>query len=227
MPPTLQRLFTYLGALGKSFEIVVVDDGSKDGTAHVIREVQQTHPELVLLADGKNRGRAFTVKRGVLHARGEFILETDADGSVDEEAIGRFLHTLEQNPALAGVFGSREMDGSHKALHQPPLRVFLGYGFIYLAKAIFWMWSITDPALGFKLFRHDAAQDIFEHQYEPYVIAEAELVFIAHQRGHKFVELPVTWTDNADSRIRPIREVFRSFLSLTRIRLRGFLGKYR
>lgn len=227
MPPTLDRLFAYLATLGTPYEIVVVDDGSKDDTVRVVKELQKSHKELVLMADGKNRGRALAVKRGVLSARGALILETDADGSVAEEAIGRFIKALEADASLQGVFGSREMPGSHMALYQPPLRVFLGYGFIYLAKVFFWMWDVTDPALGFKLFRRDAARDIFLHQYEPYIIAEAELAFVARVRGHHTLELPVTWTDNADSRIRPLREVFRSLLGLTRIRLRALLGKYR
>ncbi|HEY4501839.1 MAG TPA: glycosyltransferase [Candidatus Paceibacterota bacterium] len=226
LPPTLQKLFAYLPPLGRPFEILISDDGSRDGTVAVVKGLQADHPELVLLSDGVNRGRTTAMRRGFEAARGEFILETDADGSVADEAIGRFMHKLESDPGLAAVFGSREMPGAHKALHQPPLRVFLGYGFIYLTRLVFWMWSSTDFALGFKMFRRAAARDIFAHQYEPHVVAEAELVFVAQYRKHKFVELPVTWTDNADSRIRPVREVFRSLVGLCRIRVRSLMGRY-
>ena len=226
LPPTLERLFAYLPTLGHAYEIIIVDDGSKDRTTEVVQELQAAHPELVLISDGINRGRTPTVQRGMAAARGVYILETDADGSVADEAIGRFLRELEQDSALSAAFGSRELPGSHKALWQPPLRVFLGYGFIYLTRFVFWMWSVTDFALGFKLFRADAARDMFAHQYEPHVVAEAELVYIAKVRGHRFVELPVTWTDNADSRIRPIREVFRSLVGLARIRMRSLTGAY-
>lgn len=227
LPPTLGKLFDYLPQLSAPYEIIVADDGSRDATAAKVRNLQAAHPELVLISDGINRGRTGAVKLGVAAARGEFILETDADGSVAEEAIGRFMHTLESRPSLDAVFGSRELPDSHKALRQPPLRVFLGYGFIYLARLIFWMWGITDFALGFKMFRRATAEDLFAHQFERHIIAEAELVFAAAARGHTFVEMPVTWTDNADSRIHPIKEVFRSLVGLVRIRLRALRGAYR
>ncbi len=226
LPPTLDKLFAYVPALGKPYEILVVDDGSRDKTVEVVRGLQALHPELVVLSDGINRGRTGAVKRGMAAARGTFILETDADGSVAEEAIGRFMQALEADPALSAVFGSREMAGARKAVDQPLLRVFLGYGFIYLTRLVFWMWRTTDFALGFKMFRRDAVQDIFARQFEPHVVAEAELVYVAKQRGHACIELPVVWTDNADSRIRPLREVFRSLIGLVRIRVRGWLGKY-
>lgn len=227
LPPTLQRLFAYLPTLGRPFEIIVADDGSRDGTAGVVKKLQAAHPELVLLSDGINRGRTPAMRRGFAAARGEFILETDADGSVADEAIGRFLQKLESDPALAAVFGSREMQGSRVVVYQPPLRVFLGYGFLYLTRFLFGMWKITDFALGFKMFRREAARDIFAHQYEPYVVAEAEIIYVAKIRGHKFIEMPVTWTDDADSRIRPLREIVRSVLGLVRILWRSIAGTYR
>jgi dolichyl-phosphate beta-glucosyltransferase len=227
LPKTLKRLFEYLPTLGVSFEVIIADDGSKDGTATFVREFALTHPELILLSDGVNRGRAPTVKRGFAAAKGELILETDSDGSVAEEAISRCLEEFKRDPALACVFGSREMKGSKIVVWQPPLRIFLGYGFLYLTRVVFWMWDITDFALGFKMFTREAARDIFAHQYEPYVCAEAEIIYIAGKRGHKYVEIPVIWTDDKDSRIKVFREIFRSLLGLARTRVRSFTGKYR
>ncbi len=227
LPPTLQKLFAYLPTLGRPFEVVVVDDGSRDGTVSMLNKLQHAHPELVVMADGINRGRAPAVKHGILSARGELILETDADGSVAEEAIGRCVEAFGADPKLAAVFGSRELPQSHIVVWQPPLRVFLGYGFLYLTRSLFWMWSITDFALGFKMFRREAAHDIFKHQYEPYVVAEAEIIYVAHKRKHKFIEIPVVWTDDADSRIRPLREIFRSLFGLARILGRSVAGYYR
>lgn len=227
LPPTLTKLFAYLPTLGKPFEIIVVDDGSKDRTAEVVRALQSAHPELVLLSDGINRGRTPAMRHGFASARGELILETDSDGSVAEEAIGRMVAAFDADASLQVALGSRELPESHIVVWQPPMRVFLGYGFLYLTRFVFWMWNITDFALGFKMFRKAAAQDIFVHQYEPYVVAEAEIIFIAKVRGYKYREFPVVWTDDADSRIRPLREIFRSLLGLTRIRMRGWFGYYR
>jgi dolichyl-phosphate beta-glucosyltransferase len=226
LPPTLAKLFVYLPTLGKPYEIIVVDDGSKDATAERVRELQQTHPELVLLSDGINRGRTPAMRHGFASARGELILETDADGSVAEEAIGRMIAEFDADSTLQVALGSRELPGSHIVVWQPPMRVFLGYGFLYLTRFVFWMWDITDFALGFKMFRKAAAQDIFARQREPYVVAEAEIIFIAKKRRWAYREFPVVWTDDADSRIRPLREIFRSLLGLTRIRVRGWFGQY-
>lgn len=227
LPKTLERLFAYLPTLSVSYEIIVADDGSKDGTARLVQELSKTHPELKLFSDGVNRGRAPTIKRGVLAAQGELILETDADGSVAEEAIGRCVDEFKKHPELDVVFGSREAKGAKTLVWQPPLRVFLGYGFLYLTRVVFWMWNITDFALGFKMFRRAAAADIFAHQYEPYVCAEAEIIYVTHVRGHSYTEIPVIWTDDADSRIRVFREVLRSLLGLLRTRVRSLQGKYR
>jgi len=110
---------------------------------------------------------------------------------------------------------------------QPPLRVFLGYGFLYLTRLLFGMWSTTDFTLGFKMYRRDAARDIFAHQYDPYFVAEAEKCFIAKLRGHAFVELPVTWTDDPNSRVRPARDVPRALKGLAAIMWRYVRGVYR
>jgi dolichyl-phosphate beta-glucosyltransferase len=227
LPPTLHRLLAYIPTLGKSFEIIISDDGSKDRTAAVVTELQQQHPEIVLLSDGVNRGRTLAMRRGIEAAKGELILETDSDGSVADDAIGRCVAAFEADPSLGCVFGSRELPDSHIVKWQPPMRVFLGYGFLYLTRVVLWMWNITDFALGFKMFRRSAARDIFAHQYERHIVAEAEIIYIAKARGHKFIEIPVTWTDDADSRIQPMREVFRSLAGLARIKLRAFTGAYR
>lgn len=226
LPPTLQTLFAYLPTLAVPYEVVVSDDGSTDATARIVRELSNTHAELVLLSDGVNRGRTTAMRRGIELARGELILETDSDGSVAEEAIGRCVAEFQKNPSLDCVFGSRELPESRILVWQPPLRVFLGYGFLYLTRLVFWMWRNTDFALGFKMFRAAAARDIFSHQYEKHLVAEAEIIYIANKRKHSFIEIPVTWTDDADSRIRPLREVFRSLVGLLRIRVRSLAGRY-
>ena len=227
LPRTLERMLPYLRAQDVSFEIVVSDDGSTDETAALVRAMSKEAPELRLLSDGVNRGRGAAVKRGIADARGDLILETDSDGSVADEAIGRFVRYLDAHPEAAVVFGSREIAGARIVVWQPPLRVFLGYGLLYLTRFLFGMWSTTDFTLGFKMYRRDAARDIFAHQYDPYFVAEAEKCFIAKLRGHTFVELPVTWTDDPNSRVRPARDVPRALKGLAAIMWRYVRGVYR
>lgn len=227
LPRTLARTIPFLREKGLAFELVIVDDGSKDATAEVVRELSKTYPEIRLISDGVNRGRGAAVKKGIAEARGDLILETDSDGSVADEAISRFVAKFDAHPELDAIFGSRELPESRIVLWQPFLRVFLGYGFLYLTRCLFGMWSTTDFTLGFKMYRAPAARDIFAHQYDPFYVAEAEKVFVANVRGHTAIELPVTWTDDPDSRVRPLRDTIRSLHGLANILTRFVRGRYR
>ena len=226
LPPTLHRLFRYLPGLGCSYEIIVADDGSIDQTAELVRQLQNQNDNLVLVSDGINRGRGEAVRIGVSKARGDLILVTDADGSVADEAIGRFVAAFDSDAELQAVFGSREMRGAVILGAQPYMRWLLGYVFIYLSRLLFSLWHVTDFTLGFKMFRLAAARDIFAHQYDPFFLAEAELVYVAHIRRHRNIELPVAWTDSSDSKVNPLRDVGRSLIGLLQILYRRFTGLY-
>ena len=226
LPPTLHRLFRYLPGLGCSYEIIVADDGSIDQTAELVRQLQNQDKNLVLVSDGINRGRGEAVRIGVSKARGDLILVTDADGSVADEAIGRFVAAFDSDAELQAVFGSREMRGAVILGAQPYMRWLLGYVFIYLSRLLFSLWHVTDFTLGFKMFRLAAARDIFAHQYDPFFLAEAELVYVAHIRRHRNIELPVAWTDSSDSKVNPLRDVGRSLIGLLQILYRRFTGMY-
>ena len=226
LPPTLHRLFRYLPGLGCSYEIIVADDGSIDQTAELVRQLQNQNVNLVLVSDGINRGRGEAVRIGVSKARGDLILVTDADGSVADEAIGRFVAAFDSDAELQAVFGSREMRGAVILGAQPYMRWLLGYVFIYLSRLLFSLWHVTDFTLGFKMFRLAAARDIFAHQYDPFFLAEAELVYVAHIRRHRNIELPVAWTDSSDSKVDPLRDVGRSLIGLLQILYRRFTGMY-
>ena len=226
LPPTLHRLFRYLPGLGCSYEIIVADDGSIDQTAELVRQLQNQNDNLVLVSDGSNRGRGEAVRIGVSKAQGDLILVTDADGSVADEAIGRFVAAFDSDAELQAVFGSREMRGAVILGAQPYMRWLLGYVFIYLSRLLFSLWHVTDFTLGFKMFRLAAARDIFAHQYDPFFLAEAELVYVAHIRRHRNIELPVAWTDSSDSKVDPLRDVGRSLIGLLQILYRRFTGMY-
>ncbi|OHA00757.1 MAG: hypothetical protein A3H71_01800 [Candidatus Sungbacteria bacterium RIFCSPLOWO2_02_FULL_48_13b] len=226
LPKTLQRIWAFLDARNFSYEVVIVDDGSRDRTLEWVKDTAKSHPNLRWLSHTPNQGRGASIREGVLAAGGELILGTDADGSVDDEAILRFVEYFDEHPDIDAIFGSRELPASHIAQSQPLLRVFLGHGFILLAKILFRMWRTTDFTLGFKMFRHRVAKDIFSHQFDNHFAAEAEIVYVTKRRGWKMKELPVTWTDNRDSRVRPFRDSFRSFRGMMKILWRDIRGKY-
>lgn len=226
LPPTLIRVldFLHLHYQG-TFEIIVMDDGSKDGTCKSVNVFIVQYPEVRLVALGRNQGRGVAVRRGIEIAKGDLILEMDADGSVDIEAIGRFVAYMDTHADVNMLIGSRNIEGSRIAQHQPLLRVVLGNIFLSLAWIMFG-WDFRDRVNGFKMFRMQTARDIVGHQYETGFLAEAELVVIAEHRGWKYELLPVVWTDNRDSRIRPLKESWRSLWGMFAIVKRARQGVY-
>lgn len=198
------------------YDAVIVDDGSTDQTAAVVSRFMALYPCLRLLRLPGNRGRGAAVREGVHSAQGELILETDADGSVHPEAIVRFAAFLESRPEVDVLIGSRNIPGAEILTPQPWLRFFLGLCFLYAARTLFGR-DIQDYTLGFKMFRREAARDIFSHQFENAYLAEAEIVVVTRRRNWRLEELPVHWSDYRDSRVRPMRDSWLSLKGLVRI----------
>lgn len=214
----LERLRAETGALDA--EVLVVDDGSADLTGAIAAAAGAR-----VLRLERNGGRGAAVRAGMAAAKGELILEMDADGSVDFEAIGRFVAHLERHPGVDVLIGSRNADGSLIAVPQPFLRVFLGSVFLYAAKTFFG-WDVTDFTLGFKMFRREAALDVVRHQFDPGYVAEAELLVAARGRGWRVQEMPVRWAEHGGSRVRPLRESWRGFWGLLAVIRRSASGAY-
>jgi len=226
LPPTLKRMVENLRKdFPGTFEIIVLDDGSKDTTSAVAAEFASQHKEVSLITNKENRGRGFVMQQGVLGAKGRYILDTDADGSVADEAIHRFYRYIESHNDVDMIIGSRNMEGAKILVDQPLLRVLLGYIFMILAWTLF-RWRFVDRVNGFKFFRREVAHDVFAHLHENTFFGEAEVTYVTDRRGWHVKELPVFWSDNCDSRIRPWRESYRSFTGMFRILLRDWKGEY-
>ncbi|MDP3779273.1 MAG: glycosyltransferase [bacterium] len=226
LPPTLERILAHMSkTYAGSYEIIVMDDGSVDGTSQSVEPFIKKYPNVRLIRRAQNKGRGVTVREGVGIANGDIVLETDADGSVDEEAIPRFVEYLKSHPQVDMLIGSRNIEGSRILKSQPMIRTVLGHIFFMLAYVLFG-WDFRDRVNGFKMFRRAVANDIFPHQREIGFLGEAEVVVIAEQRKWKYELLPVSWSDHRDSRIRPLKESWRSFWGMIDIVRRRNKGVY-
>lgn len=226
--PTLERMVKNLrSTFPGTFEIIVVDDGSNDQTSAVANTFASDHKEVSVITNKENHGRGFVMRQGMLGASGRYMVDTDADGSVDDEAIPRFYQYLESHTDADVLIGSRTVKGSKIIVPQSFLRVIMSYVFMAITCILF-QWPFVDRINGFKLYRRNAARDIFKNQIEDNFLAGAENIFVAEQRGWLVKEFPIIWTDDRNSSIKhPWKEAYRSLFGTCKIVLRNWRGVYR
>jgi glycosyltransferase involved in cell wall biosynthesis len=199
---------------------MVVDDGSTDQTVETVSEF----PGIRLVLNDRNHGKGFTVRHGVLEARGEFVLFTDADLSAPIEEVDKLLSALQSCGADAAV-GSRALERELIGIHQPLFRDLAGRFFNLLVR-VFTGLRLHDTQCGFKLFKLSSTRRAFELMQVEGFGFDPELLFLIEEGGGRVVEVPVRWNDNPATRVRFLRDSTRMFLDLIAIRWRAFMGKY-
>lgn len=221
---TLEKVLQYCKSGTRPIELVIVDDGSSDSTPGILREFQKKWAATRILRNEPNRGKGFSVRRGVLESQGEFVLFTDADLSAPIEETDKLLAALESLRADAAV-GSRALDRRLIGIHQPKFREFSGRFFnlcVRLATGL----KIHDTQCGLKLFRRASTRRAFEQQKINGFGFDPELLFLIERLGGEVVEVPVRWDDNPATKVRFFRDAPRMFLDLAAIRWRAARGKY-
>ena len=218
LPPSLQRIRAFLDAAGGDYEIVVVDDGSADVTSEAARAQGAT----VVRNDG-NRGKGFSVRRGMLLARGRRRLMTDADLSTPIEDLPRLLALIDAGYDIA--IASRALPESKIEVRQPAYREGMGRLF-NLCVRLLAVPGLHDTQCGFKVFTAAAAERTFGPARLDGFSFDVETLFIARRLGLRIAEVPVTWRNDAASRVGPLNG-FRAFADLARIRANGWRGLYR
>lgn len=217
LPRTLGRLADYLRAFGRSHEILVVDDGSSDATAERARAAGAT-----VLRNDKNRGKGHAVRRGMLEARGQRRLMTDADLSTPIEELKRFLETMDRGFDV--VIGSRALPGANIEVHQPWFRENMGRLYNLFVRALA-VPGLRDTQCGFKLWSAAAARDAFAPARLDGFSFDVEALFLARKRGYRIAEVPVTWRNDAATRVG-LGTGSAAFPDLLRIRLYDWMGRY-
>jgi dolichyl-phosphate beta-glucosyltransferase len=222
--PSLERVLAYLGTQPWHSEVLVVIDGSRDRTGDVVRGVAPPGAVDVEVLDAPtNRGKGACVRRGMLAARGTLRLFTDADLSTPIEEVERLAQVIARGHDVA--IGSRRMPESQVTVPQPWWRRLMGGAFVWCVQRLA-VPGIHDTQCGFKLFTADAATRVFSRQRIEDFAFDVEVLWIAHRLGLRVAEVPVTWTDDPRSTVRPIADSLRMLSDVLRIRRADRQGLY-
>ncbi len=225
LPATLRQVAGYLRRGDWAFaEIVVVDDGSADGTARAAEQIRAGFPDLRVLRNPGNRGKGYAVRRGILECAGDWALFTDADLSAPIGELDKLWRAAEQAGAQVAV-GSRALDRGLIGVHQSWFRENAGRFFNLVMRLITGL-PFHDTQCGFKLFEARAAREIFRRQSLDGFGFDVEALFIARRLGYRAIEVPVRWNDVAGTTVSALRGVA-AFLDPFIVRWNQLRGRYR
>ena len=222
LPRTLDRIRDYLEPQSFSTEVIVVDDGSTDGTARIVTERRAIWPALKLVTNPGNCGKGYSVRHGTLEATGGIVLFTDADLSAPIEEAGKLLAALETHDV---AIGSRALDRSLIAVHESRFREFAGVVFNYIVRLVLWL-PFADTQCGFKAFHRERCRIIFEQQRVERFGFDPELLFLALRYGLTVAEVPVRWSHDPRTRVAMMRDSIRMFGEIWWIRWNALIGRY-
>ena len=221
---TLEQVRGYLDSQSFDSEVVVVVDGGRDGTLALVRAAAADWPALRVLHHDTNRGKGYSVRRGMLSARGRYLLFSDADLSTPIPEVARLMAALEAGSDIA--IGSRALAESDVRVRQAWWRQSMGRVFNHIVRRVA-VPGIRDTQCGFKCFRRDAGRRIFTRQRATRFSFDVEVLWIARTLGYRVVEVPVTWVNNPSSRVHPVTDSLRMLVDLARLRYNDLRGLYR
>lgn len=227
----LNSSIDYLKKVKFSWEVLIIDDGSTDGSPELIKKFCQKNPGFRLIKN-KHMGKAGTVAKGVEQAKGEYILFTDFDQATPLKEWEKLEPYLQNGHDV--VIGSREVEGSIRA-EEPFYRHLMGRGFNFGVQLLA-VRGIHDTQCGFKAFKSKVAKKIFKKLivYKPREITSAflgafdvEILFIARKSGYKIAEVPIHWAHVQTERLSPIKDSILMAIDVVKIRIFHLLGKYK
>ena len=231
---TLKNVEQYLDEEKLSYEVIIVDDGSRDKTVEIV-SVFSANKSNIKIIKNPHRGKGFTVRTGVFASSGGNILFMDADGSTPIRELKRLSFWLTNNN-FDIVIASREGKGARRT-GEPYLRHLMGRVFNFIVQLVT-LPGINDTQCGFKLFRSEAAKNIFSKLSVygdtspeiPFAFTGAfdvEVLYLARKFGYTIKEVPIEWTYSKTERVDPLRDSFRMFRDVLKIRLNDLRGRYK
>lgn len=224
LPKTLRSINDYLSRQSYDYEILVVDNGSTDKTADVVKNSKNEIKGLKYIEGSASRGKGFAVKKGIMAAKGDFRIFIDADNSTSIDQIEKMWPYFEKGYGV--VIGSRDVKGAVLDPPQPWIRkMILGEGFKLYRKLIIGLWGVKDTQCGFKCFNGQAADQIFPKCKIDHFAFDPEVLFIAQKLGHKIKEIPVYWKNDLESKVN-LKGMIKMAADLIKIRLNLIKGRY-
>lgn len=212
---SLKRMLAYFDGVDYSYEILVVDDGSSDGTAAAVEAIRSSRPQVHLLSYPTNRGKGYAVRHGILRARGDRILFSDADLATPIEEVEKLLAKLDAGFDIA--IGSRDVAGSQLIRRESLIRETGGKLFNKFVQMLT-VPGIRDTQCGFKLFTRRSARSIFEQCRVDHFAFDVETLYVARLFGFRIAEIPVRWAHQDGSKVRFLRDGLRMLKTVLRIR---------
>jgi glycosyltransferase involved in cell wall biosynthesis len=222
LPRSLERIAGYLRESQIDAEVIVVDDGSTDQTISVAQSFQKQIPNLRVVSNGENRGKGFSVRHGSMEARGDIVLFTDADLSAPIEESAKLISALQTNDV---AIGSRAVDRNLIEVHESRFREFAGIIFNKIVRFTLRL-PFVDTQCGFKAFRRERCQIIFEQQTIERFGFDPELLYLARHHGLTTVEVPVRWSHSPATKVNMMKDSIQMFLDVFIIRWNAFKGRY-
>lgn len=222
LPVSLAQVSAYIRPSGRETEVIVVDDGSTDGTAAIAESFRSEMPSLRLISNGENRGKGYSVRHGMLEARGRIVLFTDADLSAPIEEADKLLAAIENYDV---AIGSRAINRGLITVRQSRFREFAGIVFNAIVRVILRL-PFVDTQCGFKAFRREPCRIIFEQQTIERFGFDPELLYLARHHGLSALEIPVRWAHSPATKVNMFQDSLQMFADLFIIRWNSLTGRY-
>jgi dolichyl-phosphate beta-glucosyltransferase len=221
LAPAIRDLLDYLR--DRAFELIVVDDGSRDGTASLVTSLAETHPQVRLIRLAANQGKGYAVRTGVLNCSGRLVLFADADGATPAAELRRLEQAIASGADVA--VGSRALTSAEVEVRARWYRRLFGRTFHLLVRSLT-VKGIRDTQCGFKVFRGPVAHDLFSRMRMSGFSFDVEVLLMAQRRGYRIAEVPVNWAHVPGSRISLLRDSLRMARDLFIIRANASRGLY-